>query len=419
MIGLSQRNFRLCCIHAFCIALAIAVCANGVITDLLLLHLEFDLSKFGVIKSCMYLLPAISYFAAAGFIGKFNKDLTIAAQAYLWRVALPLILTVAAFFTRSQTVLLVLAAVIFSLSFTCAMFANNTLLKIYRNALSPGDFNQGSIFLSTLLAMPGAFFCLLAISILNRFSDNRQSFLTCLLILQLISLLFEYPGIKALMAVRFPQNAEHEKKAKQGRFADIFQNRQLRRLLALTTLHGIWTGAVSTYFVLYLLKVWHVKPQLIVGLELLLTVLALISARLLGKLADRFGYGKVVAVCLICILIFQTMWTFLPGVWVFLLIFCFVGYNGQGFFGGCCYNIESSWSAALAREGQHELFIAARTFLYSLGCFLGCSFAGPVFVRFAGVEAEQFICYFRCTLLLPLLMLLLVIPLKRLNKKTV
>ena len=57
-------------------------------------------------------------------------------------------------------------------------------------------------------------------------------------------------------------------------------------------------------------------------------------------------------------------------------------------------------------------FYCFQNFPVLAGCFLGCQLAGPLFVRFAGVEAEQFIWFFRCTLLLPILMILLVIPMK-------
>lgn len=408
MIGFSQRNFKLCSIYSFCTALAIAVSANAIVTDLLFLNLKFDLAKFGIIKSCMFLLPSISYFASAGLLLRLNRDLTIAAQAYLWRVLLPLILTVSAFFIHSQTVLLVLASVIFSLSYTCAMFANNTLLKIYRNALSPSEFNRGSIFLTALLSMPGAVFCLLAVSILNRFSGDRQAFLLCLLVLQLVSLLFEYPAYKSLMAVRFPHVVkEAQKHSPKGKIADIFRSVELKRLLVLSTLHGIWTGAVSTYFVIYLLRVWQFKAQWIAALELLLTVLNLISAKSLGRLADRFGCDRVIGTAFAVILTIQLLWTSMPTMWIFLLFFCFAAHNGNGMLGIACFSLESSWSAALAKQGQHELFIAARTLLYSIGCFAGCQLAGPLLTLFPGTEAEQFLRYFRCTLLLPLLMVLL------------
>ena len=413
MIGLSKRNFKLCSIHAFCIALAISVCANGVITDLLLLRLEFDLAKFGIIKSCMYLLPAISYFAATGFLSRLNKDLDVAAQAYLWRVILPIILTAAALLTRSQNFLLILAVVIFSLSFSCAMFANNTLLKIYRNAFSPSDFNRGCVLLTALLGFPGTLFCLLAIAILNRFSDSRQSFLLCLLVIQLFTLLFEYPGIKALKAVRFPpRTSAAEKKAPKAHISDIFRCRPLLELLFLSTLRGMWTGAVATYFVVYLLRSWNIKPQWVVSLEFTLTVITFFLSRKIGKLADRFGYLRVIRFCLIGIIIAQSLWLTAPDFWPFLLLFCLCAHSGQGLLGLAGYSIENAWAAALAKAGQHELFIAARTLLLSLGSFLGCQLAGPLFTLLAGTETEKFISFFRWTLLLPVLMLIFTMKIK-------
>lgn len=409
MISLSKRNFSLCGIHAFCTALAISVCANGVITDLLLLRLEFDLAAFGFIKSCMYLLPAVSYFAATGYLSRLNKDIDVAVVTYFLRVILPVVLTITGLLTGSEHILLIVAALVFSLSFSFAAFANNTLLKIYRNAFSPQDFNRGCVLLPALLGFPGTLLCLFASMILNRFSDDRQEFLICFLCLQLFTLLFEYPAIKALKAVRFPSGMQDDaKNAPKAHFSDIFSCSSLKKLLFLTTVRGMWTGAVSTYFVIYLLRCWSCQAYWLIILELILNIAVFMLSGKIGKLTDRFGYLNVIRICLIGITVSQGMWLLAPDFLPFLLLFCLLAHSGLGILGNACYSIEGAWSAAVAKPGQHELFIAARTLLMSLGCFLGCQIAGPLFSLLPGTESEKFVSFFRWTLLLPILILLVI-----------
>ena len=71
----SDYNFRRLAEFQALNAVAIALGANWVITDMILLRMNFDLSRFGVIKSSMFLLPALAYWAASGVIlpGRFCR----------------------------------------------------------------------------------------------------------------------------------------------------------------------------------------------------------------------------------------------------------------------------------------------------------------------------------------------------------
>lgn len=116
--------------------------ANWVITDMILLRMNFDLSRFGVIKSSMFLLPALAYWAAAG----------LAAEAELRPSGLPLVLfcpggsaagmPAAALLTDDGRILFAVCLIVFSGGYTFALFANNSLLAIYKSALPAAEFNR-------------------------------------------------------------------------------------------------------------------------------------------------------------------------------------------------------------------------------------------------------------------------------------
>ena len=422
MNDLSAANLRLFIRHAVAISLAISISSSWTITDLLLLNLQFDLTRFGMIKSSMFLLPAVSYLAATGLLKKLDRDLAVAAQAYLWRVLLPIILTVVAILCYNREVLLWTAVVIFSLSYSCAMFANNTLLKIYRRALSPEDFNRGSMFLPILMGIPAGVFCLGAVWLLNRFGSDRQTFLYCLLALQLFLLLFEFPGIRAIMAVRCPEApetpaADSPEAPRRTRAWAIFRHPEMMRLLALMTTQGVWMGLVSTYFVVYLLKIRHWDPSILPCAELALWILAFLTASKVGRLAGRIGYMKVFAAGTLAIFAVQALWlTFWESTWM-LIVFAVFIYNGNnGLLAVLCRGLEGTATTALAKPGLEELYIAAGTLVFSLGCFGGCLAAGHLFGAIGGEETARFIPYFRYTLILPPVMFLFTLPLPKFRR---
>ena len=421
MTDLSSANLKLFNRHAIMISISIAVSCSWVITDLLLLNLEFDLTKFGLIKSSMFLLPAVSYFAATGFLRRLDRDLAVAAHAYLWRVLLPLLLTVVAYFCHSQTILLWTAAIIFSTSYSCAMFANNTLLKLYRRTLSPADFNRGSMYLPALMGLPAAIIGLVSIPLLYHFSGDRQAFLLCLFLLQFVTLFFQCPAIRAIMAVRFPETAapaEAQEKTPRPLLRDLLRDGRMMRLLSLMLAHGVWIGLVSTYFVVYLLKCRGVNPSLLVGAELVLGILVFASAGKVGRLAGKVGYRKIFSIATLVILVTQAAWLAMPGSTALLVVFGILIYNANnGLAAVLCRQLEGTCSAALAKPGQDELCIAAGTLVSSLGCFAGCLAAGKLFGVLGGEELARFIPYFRCTLVLPLVMFLCTLPLPKFRKK--
>ena len=95
MSDLSASNLKLLIRHAIAISLSIAVPCSWVITDLLLLNLKFDLTRFGAIKSSMFLVPAISYWLLANKLRDLSIAPAVCRWAYLIRIVVPLSLPLA------------------------------------------------------------------------------------------------------------------------------------------------------------------------------------------------------------------------------------------------------------------------------------------------------------------------------------
>ena len=88
--------------YNFFTSLAVTIAAHSLFLDKLLLRLELDLSRFGVIKGSMYVASALLYMIFTPFLQRNpgRSDKLICIWAYLCRVAVPVLLPVIAIFTN-------------------------------------------------------------------------------------------------------------------------------------------------------------------------------------------------------------------------------------------------------------------------------------------------------------------------------
>jgi len=385
-------NYRRLVVYQVFNAAAIAIGANWVVTDMILLRMEFDLSLFGLIKSSMFLMPALSYWAAAGLLRRWNCDRRVCLFSYLARAVLPLALPAAAMLTRDRDVLMIVALIVFSGGYTFAMFANNSLLALYRQALPREKFNCGG---SLLTALPGPVAALVAIPtvwLLGRAGES--AFFPLLFLLQALTLLAEIPAAAAILGVKVHETPRPEPFSLRE-WTLPFRDPEFRPLFGFVLLHMLWIGLVSTYLVVYLLKIRRFPAELIVLLECGLSVAVAAGARSAGRLADRFGSLPVLAAGSAATLLVCGGWTLFPACVPLFLVYLFFVYNGNsGFLSSSMRNLESCASASHASPGNANHYVAALALGQSLGCFAGCLLAGPLFAALPGEGADRFRLYF-------------------------
>ena len=386
----------------FFTSLAISLAANWAVTDLLMLKMDFDLAKFGVVKGNMFLVPAVSYFLVSGFLGRLNKDIQICQWGYFLRVALPIVLPLLALTDIGKETLLWVTAGIMAVGYTCAMFANNTLLKIMQNTLPAGELNKRAVFLNSLLGVPGALLCIPAVWFLTRAGSEPKVFLIWFAILQTTVVLFEYPAIRAIGKIKMPQ-LPIAAQNKAFPFRHVL-TRNLCMLFSLTILHGIWMGLCATYFVVYLLKNDGISPSTIMWIEAGLSVFALLAGPCFGKLVDKWGYPLTMTACSALIAAVSFLWvrqfTFTP----VLFLFCATVYNGNnGFLSSMLRQSEGLASVRLAPPACAEFSVGLGALLFALGTVAGCFFAGSLYTHLNGSLEE----YFRWCARGPVIMFLL------------
>ena len=204
--GAAGRNILRLYGYNFFTALAITIVANFIFLDKLLLRLEIDLSRFGVIKGSMYVASAFLYMVFTPQLQKNpgSSDKLICIWAYLFRAALPVLLPVIAMFTQHQEILTWSAVVLLSLGMTLAAFANNSLMSLYRLVLPEEHFNRRVGMMNLLISLPASLLALLMAYVLDRFEGaDLYEFLIAFTVLQIICIFFEVPAM-LLMTARCP-----------------------------------------------------------------------------------------------------------------------------------------------------------------------------------------------------------------------
>lgn len=372
-------------------SLAISLAASWGVTDLLLLKMDFDLARFGIIKGNMFLVPAVTYFLFSGKLGRMGHEVQICQWSYFLRAALPVILPLLALAEVPKDALLWITAGIMAVTYTCAMFANNTLLKIMRSTLPPGELNRRAVFLTGLLGLPGALLCIPAIWFLTRVGEDPKVFLAWFALLQTAVVLFEYPAIRAIGKIPVPPTPVSGRKTAFP-FRRIF-TRDLGMLYGITLLHGIWMGLCATYFVVYLLKNKGFSPGNILWIDAGLCVLALLIGPSFGKLVDRWGYPLMLCCNTAVIAFCSFLWCSHPEGTVFLILFIVLVHNGNnGFLAGMLRQSEGIASVRLPEPEYAEFAVGFGALVFALGTFAGCSLAGKLYTCLDGILME----YFRC-----------------------
>ncbi len=370
-------------------SLAISLAASWGVTDLLMLKMNFDLAKFGVVKGNMFLVPALTYFLISGQLGRLNRDIRICQWSYFLRTALPVILPILALAGVNKDALLWITAGIMAVSYTCAMFANNTLLKIMRSTLPAGELNKQAVFLTCLLGLPGALLCIPVIWFLTRVGEDPKVFLTWFAVLQSAVVLFEYPAIRAIGKIKMPPPVPAEKK-EMFPFRHVL-TRELTMLFGLTVLHGMWMGLSATYFVVYLLKNYGLSPSAVLWIEAGLCAFALFAGPHFGKLVDKWGYPLTMTACTAVITLFSFLWVARPEFTPILILFSILVYNGNGgFLAGMLRQSECIASVRMAPAAYAEFSVGLGALLFALGTFTGCFFAGRLFTMLNGSLEQYF-----------------------------
>lgn len=381
-------NIRKLSIFELFTSAAITLPASGIFTDLLLLRMHFDYALFGFIRSCMFLLPALVYWGLIDVIRNSGKSEGFCRWSYFARIALPVLLPVTALITPDPSIRLWTCVIVFSLGYSAAMIANNTVLVLTRRAVDKQDFNRWSLIFVVMLAFPAALLTLPCAYFLGNPNLNDEQFFLLFLAFEFATGLLYIP---AFLAMRNLDLAAEPKRSKVRKpileRLQPFRDKNLRPLLCLTFLQSLWIGLVISYWGIYLLKAWGWNPGWIALTEALLCFSCLFGGIFFGRIADRQGYRT----CFMLMIGFMALSLAAAWIWwgtlpVLIISIIFVYNANNGVVSNAMRGLTQSAAAGLAPQGKSEKYIAVQVIIQSVATFLGCCLAGILFGWVAGKD---------------------------------
>ena len=412
--GAAGRNILRLYGYNFFTALAITIVANFIFLDKLLLRLEIDLSRFGVIKGSMYVASAFLYMVFTPQLQKNpgSSDKLICIWAYLFRAALPALLPVIAMFTQHQEILTWSAVVLLSLGMTLAAFANNSLMSLYRLVLPEEHFNRRVGMMNLLISLPASLLALLMAYVLDRFEGaDLYEFLIAFTVLQIICIFFEVPAMLLMKRLELPVSLlKHHSSHALGDLWKPWLDREYVPVMLLVLFHGLVAGAWGVYLNVYLMKELDFSMSVLSLITLVLSLLLTSTLPWSGLITDRIGYRRMFLILSISCLAGGLLFCSFPGkLWV-LIPFAVLLWDGMislagGSFG---YGLYAAGSK-LARSELTTCYISAFGVCRNGGIFLGALLGSLVFGLLATHYQGSELFYWYFWSILPLSVLLLIV----------
>lgn len=409
----TKRNIWRLYGYNFFTALAITMVANFIFVDKLLMCLPIDRARFGVIKGFMFMASALLYMAFTPFLQK-NAGLAdkfICVWAYLFRTALPVLLTVIAFFTADQEILTWSAIILLSTGMTLAAFANNGLMSLYRLVLPTEHFNRRVGTMNLLMSLPSSLMALVMAYILDQYDGaDLSEFLFVYMILQIACILFEIP---AMILMKRLEIQGHVKRKSPHKIPNGFWMPWLDRtyvpIMLLVLFHGLVSGSWSAYLNVYLLDTMGLGMSILTLITLVLSLLLTATLPCSGYIADKIGYKRLFLILSSGSLVGGILFCSFPGNYWVLIPFAILLWGGSIslFSGSFGYGLFAAGSK-LARNCLTTSYISAFSVCRNGGLFLGALFGSLIYGalqdKYQGSELYEK--YFWCVLPFPLLLML-------------
>jgi len=359
---------------------ALSVVANGVFLDQLMLKLDIDIGDFGLIKSVMFLAPALSYQLAIPLLRRLDWPEQVCAYSYALRVSLPCLLPLFGIFGAGRGLITFAAMLILGFSGAMAAFANNSLSLIYRQTFPEDRYNHFMGKIMLLLNLPAVLINLGAAWIL-KYCENYQgnTYLWIFCLLQICTVLFEIPAFKAIRRVESAPRKPVRFSFHPGDFLSPFRNPGYRRFLLFCSGFGVVFGIISTYFVVYLYNERHWSVMRVMIWSTLFSLISLVVSFHGGRRFDRSSFPALFTL-LSALIFLGTLATgfALNTTWGILLAMFFI-WNGWGStLGAVLATVLNSAAGKLASRENTIFFISLYSLTLNFGQFIGSAMAGSL-----------------------------------------
>ena len=385
-----NRNILKLSIYMAFMSASIAVPGSLLLIDMLLLRMHFDIKLFGMIKSSIFLMPAIAYWLLANTLRNLKIGAAVCRWAYLTRITVPLLLPLTALYVQSAALRMTICVAVFSISFSAAMIANNTLLTLCKAAVPDNAFNRYAAFFTILQSVPASALGYPLAKLLGKPGLDDTQFLHLFLIVEIVVCIFYIPAFVCLRNLEL-KNMQPPPKVSFSEYLMPFKDASCRPLFALTFIRTFWMGMLTSYWTVYILKVrgWH--PDTIVIFEMAMMFALIFIAPMFGRFADEKGFR----ICFLSLFLMAFSAACLHVVFwtstAFLVLAIIVNHHGNvAIVSSSSLTLLSTAVVVCAPKGHSERYIAAASFFNSIGAFAGCCVASHLFTWLShGNEADS------------------------------
>ena len=370
---LSPAVRRLCWYNLF-VSFTLTIAANFTFLDRLLMRLGIDLGLFGTVKSVTFLMPAVVYQLASPLVRKLDRDAELCAVCYTLRGVLPLLLPVLAIFCTNKPILTAASTILPAAGMLCAVFANNSLMILYRKVIPAPQFNYSTGLMNMLLSLPSLVLALPIAWLLDRCDHwDDPHFFLLFASLHLFTVLFDIPAVMMLWKLTVPRSkdAAPERRRSASPLAP-YRDRTFRLLLLMIFLHRVGGGLAMAYLTVYFLKVVGMSMTMLTFIGLTMSILLYTCFPFGGRIMDKWGYGKVFPVLSFGMLAGMTLFClFWRAEWV-LPFFALLTWDAIGSIGGgVLFQGEYAAAGKLAEPAWLDAAVAAFSICSNGGVFTG------------------------------------------------
>ena len=276
-------------------AASLAVVAEFLFVDQLLLRIQTGVATIGVLKALIFFVPVVSYQLAVPTLNKLHVEIPLCAYFYLLRVLLPAAVPAAALLGVGNTALQWMSIVILPVAMMLATFANNTLMVIYRRLLPPDQFNRSAGIIHMCFYLP-CFVLGIPVALLFRRAAalDDPGFFRFHLAAMLICASFQLPAFAVIRSIgRLGGGEGVPSRGSWREQLRPYGDPLYRKTLIVTSLHAVVTGFGIAYIGVFCLKIMALPVSNAFIVRTVASVIGVLLLPCSGKLADRFGYRKM------------------------------------------------------------------------------------------------------------------------------
>ncbi|QSH40100.1 hypothetical protein P0136_01440 [Lentisphaerota bacterium ZTH] len=361
--------------------MSLAVAANPLFLDKILLEMKIDLSFFGTIKGASLFIGSLGSLLISHHLEKLSREKEVIIAGFTIRLLLPFLLVLSMFFLPSGSALTWSTFFITSLCYFTALTCLNSQ-DVLLKKISPVDsLSENNGYALSLSRLCTSFFSVVA-ALVWAWLETDNSFASVYCLLLLLCAGFHLPASISLLKIKVKteQNISSDRKSPM-RFSDILtpvKDKTYLPLLGIAFATNMYYGGLSAYLFPYILKVIEIKFHYLVIFDLIISVGVIVLAGKWGVFQGRFGSRKVLNI-IVCGLMFSLLLLFSKSI-ISILLFSILVWSGiTGLLSSGLLILQRSLCIQNSCNTKTNIYIASAALFSGTGFLTGNVAASIIF----------------------------------------